>query len=428
MSHEAGPGRRPTGADAPKVLHLDHTTVAGGAEFALLRMLQVGAPWSPSIMLAPTDDEGLGVYEALPADVPCRVVGVRQPAGVSWGGFGLQVLATVRLAIQAVATRLQREFRTADLVDANTARAAAYGALAARFSRVPFVVHVRDMTDRDALGRTGHFLMRRVILPRADGIISDTHPPLDSARPYLKPDALMSVIPSASGIRLREAPPVRTQGGLRVGMLARIDPWKGQRVLLDAFAEAFAGTDARLEFAGAAPFGHEDFLAELQDRAAELGVADQVVFHGHVDDVDALIEEWDVAVQASTRPEPLGQNVLQYLAAGRAVVVADEGGPTEWVHDGVNGLQFPARDVQGLAAVLRRLDADPALRQRLGVGAASTPGLLDDVEVAEAHATFYNEVIEAVRRRATRGRRAHETIYDDVVRRTATVSSASGPA
>jgi len=37
-------------------------------------------------------------------------------------------------------------------------------------------------------------------------------------------------------------------------------------------------------------------------------------------------------------------------------------------------------------------------------------------------------VIEAVRRRATRGRRAHETIYDDVVRRTATVSSASGPA
>jgi glycosyltransferase involved in cell wall biosynthesis len=428
MSHEAAPGRRPSGADAPKVLHLDHTTVAGGAEFALLRMLQVGAPWSPSIMLAPTDDEGLGVYDALPADVPCRVVGVRQPAGVSWGGFGLQAFATVRLVVQAIVTRAQRGFRRADLVDANTARAAAYGALAARFSRVPFVVHVRDMTDRDALGRTGYFLMRRVILPRADGIISDTHPPLDSARPYLKPDALMSVIPSASGIRLRQSPPVRTEGGLRVGMLARIDPWKGQRVLLDAFAEAFAGTDARLEFAGAAPFGHEDFLAELHERAEELGVADQVVFHGHVDDVDALIEDWDVAVQASTRPEPLGQNVLQYLAAGRAVVVADEGGPTEWVRDGVNGLQFPARDVQGLAAVLRRLDEDPALRERLGAGAAATPGLLDDAEVAEAHATFYNEVIEAVRRRATRGRRAHEAIYDDVVRRTATVSSASGHA
>lgn len=428
MSAGSPVGNERDDANAPRVLHLDHTTVAGGAEYALLRMLQAGAPWRPCIMLAPTNDDGLGVYEALPPDVPRRVVGVAQPAGVSWGGISLQVLAGARLIRQAIATRINRSFRKADVVDANTARAAAYGAIAARFSRVPFVVHLRDMTDREALGRTGHFLMRRVILPRADGVISDTHPPLDSARPYLKPEALMSVIPSASGIRLRESSPVRAGGGLRVGMLARIDPWKGQRVLLDAFALAFAGTDARLELAGAAPFGHDDFLAELHARAAELGVAGQVVFLGHVSDVDALIEEWDVAVQASTRPEPLGQNVLQYLAAGRAVVVADEGGPTEWVHDGVNGLHFAARDVQALADVLRRLDASPELRARLGIAAASTPGLLDDAEVAEAHATFYRDVIEAVQRRAARGRRAHETVYDEVVRRTATIESAAGPA
>ncbi|WP_165391245.1 glycosyltransferase family 4 protein [Agromyces ramosus] len=410
------------------MLHLDHTTVAGGAEFALLRMMQAGAPWRPCIMLAPTDEEGLGVYEALPPEIPCRVVGVRQPAGVSWGGISLQVLAGARLVMQAIATRMHRSFREADVVDANTARAAAYGAIAARFSRVPFVVHVRDMTERDALGRTGHFLMRRVILPRADGIISDTHPPLDSARPYVKPEALMSVIPSASGIRVRDTPPMRTEGTLRIGMLARIDPWKGQGVLLDAFAEACADVDACLEFAGAAPFGHEDFLAELKGRAVELGVADRVIFHGHVADVDTLIEEWDIAVQASTRPEPLGQNVLQYLAAGRAVVVADEGGPTEWVHDEVNGLLFPARDARGLAEVLRRLAASPELRERLGSAAAATPGLLDDAEVAEAHATFYHEVIEAVRRRVTRGRRTRETVYDEVARRIATVTNAPGRA
>ena len=400
----ASPGQpldaaRPT---HPRVLHLDHTTVAGGAEFALLRMLQAGAPWSPYVMIAPTEEQGLGVYAGLPDDVPRRFIGVRQPAGVSWGGFGLQVVAAVRLVAQAIATRMHRAFRRADLVDANTARAAAYGALAARLSRVPFVVHVRDMTDADALGRTGRFLMTRVILPRADGIISDTHPPLDSARPYLRPDALVSVIPSASGIRLRQALPPRAPGGVRVGMLARIDPWKGQRLLLDAFAEAFAGTDARLEFAGAAPFGHDDFLAELHERTEELGITDQVVFHGHVSDVDALIEQWDIAVQASTRPEPLGQNVLQYLAAGRAVVVADEGGPTEWVRDDLNGLQFAARDVHSLAGVLARLGSDAALRARLGAAAAATPGLLDDAEVAEAHADFYREVIEAVRVRSTR--------------------------
>ena len=386
-------------ATTPRVLHLDHTTVPGGAEFALVRMLRAGAAWAPAVMLAPTDD-GLGVYADIPDEVPCRVVGVRQPAGVSSGGPGLQVVAALRLVVQAIATRLHRGFDRAEVVDANTARAAAYGALAAWTSRVPFVVHLRDMVDAEALGRRGHLLMTRFVLPRADGVVSDTNPPLDSARPYLRSDAVARVIPSASGLRLRDAPPVRTDGALRVGMLARIDPWKGQLVLLEAFAEAFAGTDARLEFAGSAPFGHDDFLSALQDRATELGIADRVVFHGHVDDVDALIDAWDVAVQASTRPEPLGQNVLQYLASGRAVVVADEGGPLEWVHDDVNGLRFAARDVHSLADVLRRLGESPALRERLGAAAAATPGLLDDLAVAEAHAVFYREVLETVRQRS----------------------------
>lgn len=386
----------PAAARGLRVLHLDHTTVPGGAEFALVRMLRAGAPWAAAVMLAPTDD-GLGVYADVPEAVASRVVGVRQPAGVSSGGLGLQLGAALRLVVQAIATRLHPGFGRADVVDANTARAAAYGALAARTSRVPFVVHLRDMVDPDALGRTGHFLMTRVVLPRADGVISDTNATLDSARPYLPPRALARVIPSASGIRLRTAPPVRNDAALRVGMLARIDPWKGQLLLLEAFAEAFAGTEARLEFAGSAPFGHEIFLAELQARAVALGVADRVAFHGHVSEVDALIDTWDVAVQASTRPEPLGQNVLQYLSAGRAVVVADEGGPIEWVEDDVNGLRFTARDQYALASVLRRLGENPALRERLGAAAAATPGLLDDAAVVKAHADFYREVVEAVR-------------------------------
>lgn len=392
----------PVAARRPRVLHLDHTTVAGGAEFALLRMLQPGASWAPLVMLAPTGEPGLGVYAGLPSSVPLRVVGVRQPAGVSGGGPLLQLVALARLIFQALATRVHPAFRTADVVDANTARAAAYGALAARLSRKPFVVHLRDMTDREALGPTGHLLMTRLILPRADGVVSDTSPPMDSARPYLRAHAVTRVIPSASGLRLRDEVPARAVEGLRVGMLARIDPWKGQSLLLDAFADAFAGTDARLELAGSAPFGHEAFLAELRARAERLGVGAQVEFLGHVSDVDALLERWDVAVQASTRPEPLGQNVLQYLAAGCAVVVADEGGPTEWVEDDVNGLRFRPRDREALAAALARLGGDAGLRERLGRAAIATPGLLGDAEVAARHSAFYAEVIAATRSRAPR--------------------------
>ena len=266
------------------------------------------------------------------------------------------------------------------------ARSAAYGALAVVGSRKPFVVHLRDTVDRTALGGVGYRLMSRLVLPRADGVVANSRMTLQTALPFLRPRAVTTVIPSASGLRpVSVDPGPRGTGPLRVGMLARIDPWKGQALLIDAFAAAFAD-DAVLEIAGSAPFGHERHLDDLRAQAERLGVADRVVLLGHVDDVGALLERWDIAVQYSTRPEPLGQNVLQYLASGRTMVVADEGGPVEWVEDDVNGLRVPPRDMAALTDALRRLAEDPARRLRLASAAATTPGLLTDAEVAAAHA------------------------------------------
>jgi glycosyltransferase involved in cell wall biosynthesis len=216
----------------------------------------------------------------------------------------------------------------------------------------------------------------------------------------MRPEAPSTVIPSAAGLHLHREPPRAGVGDAvrTIGMLARIDRWKGQLELLEAFAQAFAGRpEIRLQFAGEPLFGHEPFLSELRRRTRQLELADRVDFLGQVEDVEALLSTWDVAVQASTRPEPLGQNVLQYLAAGRVVVAADEGGPAEWITDGVNGLLVAPRDVAALAAALGRLDTDDELRVRLATAAATTPGLLDDASVMQAHAEFYEVVVRARR-------------------------------
>lgn len=375
----------------PRVLHLSHSGAAGGAEYALIRMLQAGVSWRPALLVPPPGGGG-GIFQQLPRGVPLRVSGVRQPAGVAAGKPLPMVDATARLAVQAAATRANRGFQSADIVDANTTRSAAYGALAAQTSRVPFVVHMRDMADPEAIGRFGFEVMRRLVLPRADGIIADTRATMQSVERYLRRGTPTEVIPSASGLLIGGAPPLPS-GPLVIGMLARIDPWKAQAELLDAFAQAFAGGESRLQFAGDALFGHEDYLAHLRRRAAELGVADRVDFLGHVDDVGALLSTWHIAVQYSLRSEPLGQNVLQYLAAGRIVVVADEGGPAEWVEDGVNGVRVPPRDVVSLASTLRRLGADPAARGSLAAAASSTPHLLSDAAVAQSHADFYARIL-----------------------------------
>jgi glycosyltransferase involved in cell wall biosynthesis len=390
VSGPSGGGDLTGSVASTRVLHLDHTAVAGGAELALVRMLAVEPPWNPFVLTPPT---GGGVFGRLDGTVARGTAGIRQPAGVSSGGRGATIGAAWRLFVQAAATRTHREYRRAGLIDANSARAAAYGALAVRGSRKPFVVHLRDTVDVAALGNAGYALMSRVVLPRADGVVANSRMTLETAMPFLRSGAVTAVIPSASGLRpVSTDPGAREPGPLRIGMLARIDPWKGQALLIEAFAAAFA-EDAVLEIAGSAPFGHERHADELRELAERFGVADRVVMLGHVDDIGTLLVRWDVAVQYSTRPEPLGQNVLQYLAAGRAVVVADEGGPVEWVDDGVNGLRVPPRDTAALADALRRLAADPALRRRLATSAATTPGLLTDAEVAAAHGRFYAEIL-----------------------------------
>jgi glycosyltransferase involved in cell wall biosynthesis len=376
-----------------RVAHLDHTASAGGAEYALARMFRSGPEWSAVLLLPPTADED--VFTGAVGTVPVRRYGVAQRAGVSSGGTRTLAALGASLLAQAAATRLRGEFRSADVIDANTSRAAAYGALAARTSRVPFVVHLRDIIDTTALGGAGHALMTRLVLPRADGVIANSAYTLAAAMPYLRSDAVTRVIPSASG--LHRSPAHRhPASALRIGMLARIDPWKGQDLLIEAFAAAFADGDATLELAGGAPFGHDDYVDELRTHAVRLGVGERVSLPGHVSDVDALLATWDVGVQASRRPEPLGQNVLQYLAAGVPAVVADEGGPREWVHDGVNGLRVQPRDEAALAAALRRLSDDLPLLARLGEGARNTPGLLTDIEVTRAHADVYAEVVRRV--------------------------------
>jgi len=365
--------------------------VAGGAELGLARMLRADPPWSASVLLPPDPAED-GAFADLPASIPIHRIGVAQPYGASGASPTSAFAVGARLLAQAMATRGHRSFRQADLVVANSTRAAAYGALAVTGSRKPFLVYLHDIMDRETLGGFGLRMMTKIVLPRADGVIANSQATLASAEPHLRQGAVREVMAGASGLTGRPRGK-RDPGPLRVGMLARIDPWKGQLLLLDAFARAFGDGDEILEFAGGAPFGHADYAEALRDRAGALGLADRVRLLGHVDDVASLLRRWDVGVQASMRAEPLGFNVLEYLDSGLATVVAAEGGPVEWVRDGVNGLAVAPRDAEALAAALRRLGADDALRARLSEAAQKTPGLATDHAVAESHAGAYRRVI-----------------------------------
>ena len=164
---------------------------------------------------------------------------------------------------------------------------------------------------------------------------------------------------------------------------------KNQRHLV----EAVAATPSRVHLALAGRPLDPAYATQVEAVARDLGIADRVHLLGPVDDVAGLLRAADVFAFAST-DEACPVAVLEAMATGLPVVVADIPGTRHLVTDGRDGLRFPVGNVAVLAAGLRHLVDDPARRGALG--AAARTRVLSDFTVpgeAAAYQDLYDEVL-----------------------------------
>ncbi|MDB5449081.1 MAG: glycosyltransferase [Phenylobacterium sp.] len=138
--------------------------------------------------------------------------------------------------------------------------------------------------------------------------------------------------------------------------MGRLHDAKAHDISLAALAQL---PDAYLWIAGVGPQE-----AKLRAMAAALGVEGRVRFLGWRTDASALYRTADVCVFPS-RYEPLGNVVIQAWAHGLPVVAAESQGPKALIRDSEDGLLVPIDDAAALAAAVRRLLSQPALRARL---------------------------------------------------------------
>jgi glycosyltransferase involved in cell wall biosynthesis len=152
-----------------------------------------------------------------------------------------------------------------------------------------------------------------------------------------------------------------------IGIVGRLQQWKGQDRLLGAIARLRdAGRDAHLLIVGGDSYGLSPaYAASLPREVAELGLEDRVTMVGEVPDARPYIARMDVLVNASER-EPFGIVLLEGMAAGLPVVAVDAGGPAEIVEDGRTGLLARSGSSVDLAAAIEPLLGSPELRERLG--------------------------------------------------------------
>jgi glycosyltransferase involved in cell wall biosynthesis len=172
----------------------------------------------------------------------------------------------------------------------------------------------------------------------------------------------------ASGLsQVPASAPSPVPGRPVVGIVGRLQPWKGQDRLLRAQALLRErGHQLHLLIVGGDAYGlSTGYAASLPALADSLGLGGAVTFTGQVPDAGPYVERMDILVNASD-PEPFGIVLLEGMARGVPVVAVDSGGPAEFIEDRQTGLLARSGEPAALADALQPLLCSAELRRAIG--------------------------------------------------------------
>lgn len=320
----------------------------GGAERVVLNLLRHfdRGKIAPSLALM----SGAADYERLiPADLPVCPLGVDR-ARRAWRAL-LQTIARQEPDVV---------FSTAPHMDESLS-------LAVKLSRHAPKVVLRSPNYPSLSLRDAPVYVRRLAkwsYQSADRVVATTQEMKeDMEREFGLDSKRISVIPNPVDLEvtrdLSEEPvshpwfsaDERAEHPVILGM-GRLEPQKGFSLLLDALAEVKAATGARLVILGK---GSE--LSTLRERAAKLGIAQDVEFLGFQGNPYKFVAKASLFVLPSLW-EGFPNALVEAMACGIPVVSTDcRSGPREIIQDGVDGVLVPPADVGALAkGVLRVLD------------------------------------------------------------------------
>lgn len=283
------------------------------------------------------------------------------------------------------------------------------GSRAARRSGVPLVLDdVSPPSEERVLGAGLPGLAERAFRREARAaraLVVSSDPLLRRLASLGLPRERLAVVPN--GVRLdahrrADGRAARRRLGLEdrlvIGFVGSFQPWHRVDLLVEATARLADQVPVHLLLVGDGP-GLEGAL----EAAGELGIRDRIRSAGlrPPEQVPALLAACDVGALPGTNEYGQPMKLLDYAAAGLAIVAPDVPPVRESVEDERTGLLFPAGDVAALAGVLRRLAADRALREELGERARR-----DVAELAswERRAEELAAVLRAVRVRTPEGR------------------------
>ncbi len=150
-----------------------------------------------------------------------------------------------------------------------------------------------------------------------------------------------------------------SEGDLSVGMVARLEEYKGHKTVIDA-ARALSNRGIKFFFLGTG-----SMEKELKEYA---GAVENVEFLGFAHDVYRYLNIFDVLVNASTGTETSCLAISEAMSLGVVCVVSDFGG-NPYMVDENSGFVFPMKNSRALADILLGLKENPDRVSTLSAGA-----------------------------------------------------------
>jgi glycosyltransferase involved in cell wall biosynthesis len=276
-----------------------------------------------------------------------------------------------------------------------------YGGLAARRCGIPCIWHIQDFISNKFAG-VYRWVFGYMAAKLASRLIAIGSPILHQFPERLRAKTsvvhngidLQTFRPQAKGVDVRSELGIG-QGEFVIGNVARLTPWKGQDLLLEAFARLVQQWPARLLLTGAPLFESEAYLHHLRDRTRELGLSDRVIFAGHRNDIPRVLAAIDVFAYTAVEKDVWPLSLLQAMAAGLPVAAFDIEGVREPIGSDENALLVPVACVEQFVRALSELAANENLRHRLSRAARRRAEEAFSVEryAAQMEAVF-NRVLE----------------------------------
>jgi len=194
-----------------------------------------------------------------------------------------------------------------------------------------------------------------------------------------------------SGQRMRARFGLSEQA-LVVGVIGMFHENKGHR----SFIEAVALLKDEFPDAKFVLVGEGELRQELEQQVHSSQLDGHVMFLGEQHDIPAILQMLDVFVMSSlSETAPL--SLLEAMAASRAIVTTDCGGPSEVISNGISGYVVPVQDTPALAEGIRITLRDEKKRKEWGEAARKESQRYDIRATVDQVQELYNTVYQRVR-------------------------------